>query len=283
MQHEPNQQRISLVTCSYQHGPYIESTIRSVLAQEYANLEYIIIDGGSNDATPAILDRYRQRCSAVVTEPDRGQTDALIKGFARCSGEIMGWLCSDDLLLPGALQAVNAYFAAHPEVMAVYGDALWIDAQGRLVRPKREMGFSRFVFLYDHNYIPQPSMFWRRSLYESVGGLDDRFDLAMDSDLWERFSHTASIDHLRRFLSCMRFYPEQKTRSRRAEGSLEDAAIRSRGSVPHRARWRYAAARGLARVMRISRKAACGGYGARVPTDHLRWLEGLRCSPEAQP
>lgn len=266
-------QRISLVTCSYQQGCYIEATIQSVLKQAYPKLEYIIMDGGSTDATTEILARYRGSLSRVVSQRDDGQTDALIKGFAHSSGEIMGWLCSDDLLLPGALETVDQYFREHPDVMAVYGDALWIDADGKPVRPKREMGFSRFVFLYDHNYIPQPSMFWRRSLYEQVGGLDTHFDLAMDSDLWERFSRVTRIEHLPCYLSCMRYYPEQKTRSRRAEGELEDRAIRLRSPTHQRLRWLYPVCRALARGWRITRKAMSGGYGARVPTEYVEWLE----------
>ena len=264
---------ISVVTCSFQQGLYLERTLRSVLDQGYPHLEYIVIDGGSTDGSAAIIERHQSALAYWISEPDRGQTDALIKGFARAGGDVCGWLCSDDLLMPGALRAVGEFFSTHPEVMAVYGDALWIDAEGRLLRPKKEMAFNRFVMLYDHNYIPQPSMFWRRSLYEAVRGLDPRFDLAMDADLWERFSARTRIAHMPRYLSCMRFYPEQKTRSRRAEGRREDGAIRQRDAASAPRAFTAAALRIMARCLRVGAKAAAGGYTARVPKEQLAWLE----------
>jgi glycosyltransferase involved in cell wall biosynthesis len=265
--------KISLVTCSYQQGRYLGQAIRSVLDQGYPALEYLVIDGGSTDGSVDILRRYETALAFWVSEPDGGQTDALIKGFSRSTGEIMGWLCSDDLLLPGALRAVAAFFRAHPSVMAAYGNALWIDREGRFLRAKKEMGFSRFVFLHDHNYVPQPSMFWRRELYRAVHGLDPRFDLAMDADLWERFSRVTRIAHIPRYLSCMRFYAEQKTRRRRLDADQEDQAIRCRD---HPATGHPLAARALrlaARSLRVAAKALAGGYTARVPAAYLDWLK----------
>jgi glycosyltransferase involved in cell wall biosynthesis len=259
---------ISIVTCSYQQSRYLEQTLRSVLDQRYPALEYIVIDGGSTDGSAEIIRRHAAGLAHWVSEPDGGQTQALIKGFARARGEVCGWLCSDDLLLPGALRAVGEFFDAHPGVDAVYGDALWIDAEGRFLRPKREIGFSRFVLLHDHNYIPQPSMFWRRSLYEAVGGLDARFELAMDADLWERFSARARIEHMPAYLSCMRWYPAQKTRARRTEALAEDARIRMREAPLASAR----TLRLCARALRVAAKLRAGGYAARVPSAHLDWL-----------
>jgi len=138
---------------------------------------------------------------------------------------------------------------------------------------KKEMAFSRFVLLHDHNYIPQPSMFWRRSLYEAVKGLDPQFDLAMDADLWERFAARTRIAHMPRYLSCMRFYPEQKTRSRKAEGRREDGAIRERAALFASRAYTAAAFRIMARCLRVSAKAVAGGYTARVPKEQRAWLE----------
>ena len=264
---------ISLVTCSYQQGRYIGATISSVVAQDYPRLEYIVIDGGSNDDSVNIIKSYERSLAYWVSEPDRGQTDALIKGFCRATGEIQGWLCSDDLLLPGALEAINGFFQNNPEVNAVYGDALWIDGEGKFIRPKKEIKFNRFVFLYDHNYVPQPSMFWRSSLYNAVGGLDSRLNLAMDSDLWERFSARTKIAHLPRYLSCMRYYPDQKTRSMRQEGRREDSLVRYRKKPQRSQRLAYPLLHVLARCMRISSKALTGGYRATVLPEHLRWLK----------
>jgi glycosyltransferase involved in cell wall biosynthesis len=270
--------RISIVTCSFQQVRYLEQAMRSVLDQGYPWLDYVVIDGGSRDGSVDIIRRHADALAYWVSEPDEGQTDALIKGFRHCDGDVLGWLCSDDLLLPGALRTVAAYFAAHPEVAAVYGDALWIDGEGRFLRPKREMAFSRFVLLHDHNYIPQPSMFWRRSLYEAVGGLDARFDLAMDADLWERFSAHGRIAHIPVYLSCMRYYPNQKTRARRGDALREDAAIRARDTARgHRPDLRL-----VARAMRVAAKLRAGGYAAAVPNEHLQWLQRVAAAPMPQ-
>jgi len=255
--------------------------MRSVLEQGYASLEYVVVDGGSSDGSAEILRRHQHALAYWACEPDGGQTRALIKGFGRCSGEILGWLCSDDLLLPGALRTVGAFFAAHPGVAAVYGDALWIDAEGRFLRPKREIGFNRFVLLHDHNYIPQPSMFWRRSLYEAVGGLDPRFDLAMDADLWDRFSARTRIAHIPVYLSCMRFYAQQKTRARRADALRENTVLRARDRRAALPRARGLALRFAARTLRIAAKLRAGGYAPAVPAEHLAWLRRAAAPPSA--
>lgn len=266
--------KISLVTCSYQQARFLDAAMQSVFDQAYPNLEYIVMDGGSNDGSADIIARHANKLAYWVSEPDGGQTDALVKGFKRASGDICGWLCSDDLLLEGALESVANYFKSHPEVEAMYGDSIWIDADGRPIRIKREMGFDRFVFLHDHNYIPQPSMFWRRSLYEEVGGLDTNFNLAMDSDLWDRFASRTRIAHLPHYLSCMRFYPEQKTRRLRPRGREEDRLIRKRSSRLARLDALQPGLRGLARLRRFISKAVAGGYTARVPEEILPWLAG---------
>lgn len=267
---------ISIVTCSYQQGPFLDATIRSVLDQGFPGLEYLVIDGGSSDGSVDIIKGYADRLAYWVSERDSGQSDALIKGFARSSGDIQGWLCSDDLLLPGALQAVADFFASHPDVDAVYGDALWIDAEGNHLRAKKESGFHRLAFLFDHNYIPQPSMFWRRSLYEKVKGLDTSFHLAMDSDLWERFSRMTQIAHIPSYLSCMRYYPEQKTRALKPQGRAEDALIRGRSPL---ANWPLQSAlRILAKTQRVATKALAGGYGARPSAEVIDALARYRIS-----
>jgi glycosyltransferase involved in cell wall biosynthesis len=272
---KPQQLSLSLVTCSLQQRRYLDATLCSVLNQDYRALEYIVIDGGSTDGSADLIKTYAPRLAYWVSEPDSGQTDALIKGFAHAQGEIQGWLCSDDLLLPGALDSVNLFFQRHPQVQAVYGDALWIDARGRFIRPKKEIAFNRFIFLHDHNYIPQPSMFWRRSLYDAVGGLDPRFNLAMDGDLWERFSRRTRIAHLPCYLSCMRSYAEQKTRAMRPQGRTEEADIRLRGKTNHARAIGDPARHYAARVLRIGAKALRGGYNATVSAEHLTWLEQL--------
>jgi glycosyltransferase involved in cell wall biosynthesis len=262
---------ISLVTCSYQQAKFLDATLQSVITQKYPALEYRVIDGNSTDGSVAILQRHEHELTSWVSEPDDGQTDALIKGFAQSTGEVMGWLCSDDLLLPGALHAVGRYFAAHPNVLAVYGDALWIDEHGNLLRPKKEIPFNRFIFLYDHNYVPQPSMFWRRSLYDAVGGLNRHFNLAMDGDLWARFAEHGHIAHMAQYLSCMRFYNAQKTRALRPKAQAENISLRTRYSSLKYRRF-DPLLHGCAKALRAFIKTYRGGYAARVPREHLQWL-----------
>lgn len=265
-----NPPAISIVTCSYQQRRYLDATMRSVLEQRYVDLEYIVIDGNSSDYSQDIIRRHADRLHYWVSEPDHGQTEALVKGFSHSNGEIQGWLCSDDLLLPGALELVCRFFADHPQVDAAYGDSLWIDEAGHYLRAKKEMPFNRFAFLFDHNYISQPSMFWRRSLYEKVGGLDTAFNLAMDADLWERFSRHTRIAHIPAYLSCMRYYPQQKTRALRHKGQLEYDQIRRRSGLAGLGL--QAVLHPLARAQRILLKLLAGGYAARPPAKVIATL-----------
>jgi glycosyltransferase involved in cell wall biosynthesis len=266
---------LSLVTCSFQQGKFIGSTLASVLSQQYPGLEYIVVDGGSTDGSVQTIKAHADQLAHWVSEPDSGQTDALAKGFARSSGEVMGWLCSDDLLLPGALHAVGRWFADHPKVDWLYGDAIWINGSGEPIRTKREMDWNRHVFLFDHNYLAQPSVFWRRRLYDAAGGLDRSFNLAMDSDLWLRFARIAKPSHLARYLSCMRYYPEQKTRALKPNGMREDELLRRR-EAPTLAGWPRAPLHLLARAQRFASKAVKGGYTAQVPAHLLPWLQQMK-------
>lgn len=262
----------SLVTCSYQQGKYLDATIRSVLDQQYPALEYIIIDGGSRDQSVDIIRQHERHLAYWVSEKDKGQTHALSKGFAKSHGEIMGWLCSDDILLPDALKQVAAYFEAHPEVDFVFGNALWIDAQGKYIRPKKEMPWNKFITLYAHNYLAQPSCFWRRSLFDKVKGLDDSWQLCMDFDLWLRFSHHTRPRYLNAYLGCMRDYPEQKTRALRAKGWEEIEALQRR-ELPGLQGWPSAPLKLVGQAGRVGIKALLGGYWARPPERVLSALD----------
>ena len=251
--------KISIVTPSFNQAQYIETTIKSVLDQGYPNLEYIIIDGGSDDGSAEIIERYSNHLAYWVSESDEGQTDALIKGFRRATGEIMGWLCSDDLHEPYTLQEVAETFGFNPRWQVVYGDSAWIDGEGSFIRPKKEIAFHRFIWMYDHNYLPQPSTFWRSGVYDLVGGLDRRWNLAMDADLWIRFAERADLHHVPRRWSRMRFYPEQKNLRLRDDSDKEDALIRSR-YLPEVPAWKYRLGRIVAKGFRVTRKLSRGAY-----------------------
>lgn len=266
-------QRISVVIPCYQQGKYLSAAIESLITQGYPDLEIIVMDGGSTDNTVEIIRRYEKYLSYWTSAPDGGQTNALRSGFERATGEIFAWLCSDDLLLPGTLLKVNEYFQKHQKIDAVFGDAIWIDASGHAIRAKKEMRFSRLVLLYDHNYLPQPSTFWTRQIFDVVGRLNSEFNLAMDADLWSRIARAGQFAHVPTYLACMRWYPEQKTQRLRPRALMEESLIRARdgyGWPPALERYLL---RPTARLMRIILKAAAGGYGTRLSKAQIDSVE----------
>lgn len=184
---------VSIITPSYNQAHFLEETIQSVINQDYPNLEYIIVDGGSSDGSVEIIQRYTQRLAWWVSERDQGQTDALNKGFAHAQGDILAWLNSDDTYLPHAItQAVDA-LQSRPEVGMVYGDANLIDQNGQVIGrfPARQTDYRRLRRGYVH--IPQQAAFFRASLWRQVGPLDPTFYFAMDYDLWVRLAKLAPI------------------------------------------------------------------------------------------
>jgi len=187
--------RIALVTPVFNSGPYIEATIESVLSQEYPNLDYFIVDGGSTDGTVEVIRKYEARISGWISEPDRGMYDALNKGFARTTGEVMGWISATDLLLPGGLAAVGGVFRDLPEVRWITGRPSWIDEGGKTTKVGEIPQWSRTPFLAGYNrYIQQESTYWRRSLWDEAGGrVDDSRRIASDFELWVRFFRHAPL------------------------------------------------------------------------------------------
>jgi len=251
--------RISVVTCSYNQGSFLEDTIVSVVSQEYPDLEYIVVDGGSRDGSVEIIRKYESRLAWWVSEPDGGQSDALAKGFEKATGDILCWLCSDDMLERGALLEVGRFFLDHPDVDVVFGDTTQINREGAVTRRYKTFPFSRWLLLNTRNYIPQPSTFWRRQVYERVGGIDRSIDVAMDTDLWLRLSEVARFQHVPRYWSRMRMYPEIKSRALWRENlaellKLEARYLGTRGTV---SRW---ATRAIAKIVRIGYKVRLGCY-----------------------
>jgi glycosyltransferase involved in cell wall biosynthesis/GT2 family glycosyltransferase len=203
---------ISVVTPSRNQAAFLERTIRSVLGQNYPRLEYIVQDGASCDGSAAVLERYGDRLAHWESAPDHGQAHAINLGFHRATGEILAYLNSDDLLLPGSLACVARYFVLHPEVDVIYGHRVVVDADdqevGRWVLPPHDD-----AFLAWDDYIPQETMFWRRRIWERVGArLDESFHFALDWDLILRFRQAgARFARLPRFLGAFRVQPEQKS------------------------------------------------------------------------
>lgn len=264
--------KISVVVPSFNQAKYLELTLRSILDQQYPELELIVIDGGSKDESPEIIRKYAQHMKFWCSEPDGGHPEGIIKGFSHATGEILYFLNSDDLLEQNTLREVGKYFSGHPEVDVVYGDALWIDTDGNALRQQKEIPFNRFIWFYTYNYVPCMSTFYRRAIYDKVGGINKTFRLALDADLWIRFSDAhAKIKHVKRQWSRMRFYPEQRNRRLRVQSDLEDMAIRSRYWKNHVIPPNYYLRRKIAICVRILWRLMTGCYSP----GYRRYLEDL--------
>jgi glycosyltransferase involved in cell wall biosynthesis len=236
--------KISIVTPSFNQGGFIERTLLSVIDQQYPALEYFVQDGNSKDKTVEVLQEYQEKLSGWASEKDSGQSQAINRGFAKTSGEIMAWLNSDDLLLPGSLQTVGDYFNRHPDVDVVYGNRLMIDGDdqeiGRWIMPGHDGNVLSWV-----DYVPQETLFWRRRLWDKVGGhIDESFCFAMDWDLLVRFREAgAKFAHIPQFLGAFRVHSEQKTSAAiNTVGFQEMDRIRERllGRIPSQSEIRRA-------------------------------------------
>ena len=228
---------ISIVTPSYMQGKYLESTIQSVLDQKYPSLEYFIQDGGSTDTSLNILETYAERISGYVSQHDLGQTNAINQGMQKTSGEIMAWINSDDLYAPGTFHEIALYFKNNPNIDVVYGNRVLIDENnfeiGRWHMPKHDSEILSWV-----DFIPQETLFWRRSAWEKVGkSLNEDFKFAMDWDLITRFRDAgANFARIPRVLGCFRVHKEQKTSALISrDGAIEMNRIRQKylGYIPN--------------------------------------------------
>lgn len=228
----PEWPRICIITPSYQQAAFLPRTMQSVLDQNYPNLAYGVQDGGSTDGSAEIITGQLARLAHAESAPDKGQSDAIRRGFAKlfpASHDIMGWVNSDDMLMPGALSFIGAYFARHPEVDVVYGHRVIID------EADREIG--RWFMPHYHadtlkwfDLVPQETLFWRARCYQEIGGLDETFQFALDWDLLSRFEQACfTIRRLPYFLGCFRVHPEQKTSAKiLSVGEQEMQRIRRR-------------------------------------------------------
>ena len=205
--------RISVVTPSYNQGKFLEQTIRSVLLQGYPNLEYIIIDGGSSDSSVEIIKKYEKYLAYWVSEPDRGQSDAINKGFRRSTGQIMCWLNSDDYYLPQTFQIVAENLAEGTGVFALVGHCVQTYADGRppLTGLGRFENLQRLLQFWKGYQMHQPSIFWRREVFEKTGFLDENLHYIMDFDYWVRIARHYKFKNLDRELSCTTYHEEAKT------------------------------------------------------------------------
>ncbi len=187
---------VSIITPSFNQAAFLEQTMRSVLEQDYQPLEYIVIDGGSTDGSVEIIRKYADRLAYWVSEKDRGQTDAINKGFAVARGEILAWLNSDDTYNTGAVSAAVDYLQEHPNVGVVYSDLDFISESGSVIGrfPAAQTDLAKLRRGYVH--VPQPASFFRMELWRRVGPLDPSFFFAMDYDLWVRLAGVSQLQYL---------------------------------------------------------------------------------------
>ena len=232
--------RLSLITPTLNQGRFLRQTIESVLGQQGAfELDYRVIDGGSTDDTRAILKAYRGRLT-YISQPDRGQVDAINQGLALSTGEIVGWLNSDDLLLAGALERIVEAFGARPEVEWVHGRCSIIDESGREIQ--------RWISRYKHarsrrhswerllleNYVSQPTAFWRRRVWPEVGPLDDSVPLAFDYDLWLRLARRGDPVYIEAPMAAFRRHALSKSGQGYAEMFRQEVRVAHRHAAERR-------------------------------------------------
>ena len=218
--------RISIVTPVFNRVTMIEQTILSVLEQRYPNLEYIIIDGGSTDGTVDVIRRYENQLSYWVSEPDNGMYDAITKGFLHATGDVMAWINSDDMYHTNALHIVGQIFSQLPHVEWLTGIPTMYNAEGLCTKvfPIQFWSWQRFQ-CGDFRWIQQESIFWKRSLWEKVGGLDLRYHLAADFNLWCKMFQYAPLYSVNTILGGFRLHGKQLSIGKNDEYETEVEAI----------------------------------------------------------
>ena len=220
--------KISIVTPSYNQGRFLEETIRSVILQGYPGLEYVIIDGGSNDGSLEIIKKYEPFLTYWVSEKDRGQSNAINKGFERCIGDIYGWLNSDDLYTKEALQKVALYANKYKNAGAFAGGAQARNVKGKIISEKYPPGLTYHEILHwDTPNLPQPSCFFRKSVWEKCGPLDETLHFQMDYDLWLNIAQSFNFTMIPEILSIYLIHDDAKTFAPRykAEHLLEKMLV----------------------------------------------------------
>lgn len=210
--------KISIVTPSYNQGRFLEEALNSVKAQNYQHIEHLVLDGGSTDDSVEILKRMSAQPGwehlQWTSGRDRGQGDALNQGFRRATGEIIGWLNSDDAYASDCFQSIAGEFAARPKVEVLYGDYDWIDELGRRIETRREIEFNEFILFYNRICILQSSaaLFLRRSIFDSGYFLDEKYHYAMDYEFYLRLAASGiQFQHIPRILGSFRWHTESKS------------------------------------------------------------------------
>lgn len=217
--------KISIVTASYNQGQFIEETILSVLNQNYPNLEYIIIDGGSTDNSVEIIKKYEQHLTYWVSEKDKGQANAINKGLQLCTGEIFNWLNSDDYLEPGALFKIAEAFA-DAEVQMLAGKVRNFSTTEEEIIPNQQLSAEGLMCWEPGVKFVQPGVWMRKELLAQSGGIDEQFHYAFDWDLYIRYMyHFPQVKELDELLVHFRLHENSKTQSLRDRFTIEERKI----------------------------------------------------------
>lgn len=204
--------RISIITPSFNQAPFLERTIRSVLDQNYLNLEYIIIDGGSTDGSVEIIKRYEPQLAYWVSEPDQGQSHAINKGLQRATGEWVGWQNSDDIYYPNALNLLVKRIQEKPNTDFVIGDVNLIDAQDQIIRDMRYVCPSYESLLAEGMVLTNQAAFWKRSLHQQHGWLNESLHYGFDYEWFLRImSSSPRCEHVSELIGALRYHGETKS------------------------------------------------------------------------
>lgn len=238
--------RFSIVTPTYNHAKYIETTIKSVIANksDKYELEYIVIDGGSDDGTQEVVEKYRDEIAKFVSESDEGQADAINKGFTYATGDIYAYINSDDYYFPDAFEKVASFFEENPDVDFVYGDCVFVDEEGRFRRYFTEIEpYDRFRLTSCSDFIMQPASFWRKEAFEKIGGFDKKYHFGFDWDAWSKMAKNGSKFHyLKELLAVNREFEETKTQSGGSKrlAELKTIILKNKESIWPHAYYSYA-------------------------------------------
>ena len=205
------QPTLSIITPSYNQAAFLDQTLRSVISQREQVHEYFVYDGGSNDGSRELIEKYATQIDHWVSEKDAGQPDVLARGFARATGDYLAWVNSDDVYMPGALQRVREALAKHPEWDVVTGWHVRMDGQSRMISAHRVAGESTKAARWGSFHPCQPTAFFRRSFYEKVGGVNPELHLVMDTELFFRMMDAGAVfGHVPAYLAGFRRHGESK-------------------------------------------------------------------------
>lgn len=269
---------VSIVTPSFNQASFLEQTMRSVLEQDYARLEYLVMDGGSTDGSVEIIRKNSDRLAYWASEKDSGQAEAINKGVARANGEVVAWLNSDDYYLPGTISAAVEAFERNPGMALLYGDMLAVDEHGRATNHLRYRQLT-LEDLLCFQIIGQPAVFLRRAAFERAGGLDPTFHFLLDHHLWIRLALQGPILHIPQIWSAARYHAAAKNRLRAAEFGREAFRILE---------WAAAEAQLAPALARVGRRAQASAHrvdarylldGGRPKSSLRAWGRALRLHP----